>query len=74
MNCQQCSGKMIRMVPEGDTHERWVCDSCEAIFYEKWSQHESLGGCLGTFLAMKIMVFLESAILEKTRFSPRRKL
>ncbi len=34
MNCQQCSGKMIRMVPEGDTHERWVCDSCEAIFYE----------------------------------------
>ncbi len=34
MNCQQCSGKMIRMVPEGDTHERWVCSSCNSIFYE----------------------------------------
>ena len=34
MNCQNCTGKMVRIIPEGDTHERSVCTECNTIFYE----------------------------------------
>ncbi|MEM8547577.1 MAG: NUDIX hydrolase [Pseudomonadota bacterium] len=32
--CSNCGGRVMRAVPEGDTHERWVCPDCGAIHYQ----------------------------------------
>jgi ADP-ribose pyrophosphatase YjhB (NUDIX family) len=31
--CSACGSKVVQRVPEGDTHERAVCDSCGLIHY-----------------------------------------
>jgi ADP-ribose pyrophosphatase YjhB (NUDIX family) len=32
--CSQCGGAIVRQVPAGDTHERYVCAHCAAIHYQ----------------------------------------
>jgi ADP-ribose pyrophosphatase YjhB (NUDIX family) len=32
--CSQCGAPVARRTPPGDTHERYVCDACQAIHYE----------------------------------------
>ena len=32
--CSQCGAPVSRRLPPGDTHERYVCDACQAIHYE----------------------------------------
>ncbi|MEL7310130.1 MAG: NUDIX hydrolase [Pseudomonadota bacterium] len=32
--CSNCGHKVERAVPEGDTHERWVCPNCGMIHYQ----------------------------------------
>jgi len=32
--CSSCGQTISRQVPDGDTYERWVCDSCEKIHYQ----------------------------------------
>lgn len=32
--CNQCGALVVRRTPSGDTHERFVCDSCRTIHYE----------------------------------------
>lgn len=32
--CSDCGQSVSRKVPDGDTHERWVCDSCGKIHYQ----------------------------------------
>jgi len=32
--CSSCGQPVSRQVPEGDTHKRWVCDSCKRIHYQ----------------------------------------
>ena len=32
--CSDCGQSVSRKTPAGDTHERWVCDSCERIHYQ----------------------------------------
>lgn len=32
--CSLCGKTVSRKVPDGDTHERWVCDSCKHIHYQ----------------------------------------
>ncbi|MEO0575825.1 MAG: NUDIX hydrolase [Pseudomonadota bacterium] len=32
--CSNCGGAVSRAVPEGDTHERWVCTQCGMIHYQ----------------------------------------
>ena len=32
--CSSCGQTVSRRTPDGDTHERWVCDSCGAIHYQ----------------------------------------
>ena len=32
--CASCGSPVVRRVPPGDTHERWVCDECGEIHYQ----------------------------------------
>ena len=32
--CSNCGEAVARKTPDGDTHERWVCDSCGRIHYQ----------------------------------------
>ncbi len=32
--CSHCGQTVSRAIPEGDTHERWVCDDCGQIHYQ----------------------------------------
>ncbi|MEJ2128644.1 MAG: NUDIX hydrolase [Woeseiaceae bacterium] len=32
--CSQCGHTVSRKQPDGDTHERWVCDDCGFIHYQ----------------------------------------
>lgn len=32
--CSQCGAPVIRRVPDGDTHQRFVCDACRTIHYQ----------------------------------------
>ena len=32
--CSNCGHTVVRKVPEGDTHERWVCPECTVIHYQ----------------------------------------
>jgi len=32
--CSSCGQTVSRQVPDGDTHERWVCGSCKKIHYQ----------------------------------------
>jgi len=32
--CSDCGQTVSRKMPDGDTHERWVCDSCGKIHYQ----------------------------------------
>lgn len=32
--CSGCGQPVSRRTPDGDTHERWVCDACETIHYQ----------------------------------------
>jgi len=32
--CSQCGALVSRRTPTGDTHERFVCDSCQTIHYQ----------------------------------------
>ena len=32
--CSQCGQQVIRRVPDGDDHERWVCSACGTIHYQ----------------------------------------
>jgi ADP-ribose pyrophosphatase YjhB (NUDIX family) len=32
--CSDCGQSVSRKLPDGDTHERWVCDSCGRIHYQ----------------------------------------
>ncbi len=32
--CSSCGKHVTRRVPENDTHERWVCESCDTIHYQ----------------------------------------
>jgi ADP-ribose pyrophosphatase YjhB (NUDIX family) len=32
--CSDCGQSVSRKLPDGDTHERWVCDSCDKIHYQ----------------------------------------
>ncbi|MDX1499865.1 MAG: NUDIX hydrolase [Woeseiaceae bacterium] len=31
--CSECGKQLIRRVPPGDDHERWVCSACERVHY-----------------------------------------
>jgi ADP-ribose pyrophosphatase YjhB (NUDIX family) len=32
--CSECAQQVTRRVPEGDDHERWVCDACGLVHYQ----------------------------------------
>ncbi len=32
--CSECGAPVTRLIPPGDTHERYVCDRCTAIHYQ----------------------------------------
>jgi ADP-ribose pyrophosphatase YjhB (NUDIX family) len=32
--CSNCGQPVSRQTPDGDTHERWVCASCDTIHYQ----------------------------------------
>ena len=32
--CSTCGESVVRKVPAGDTHERWVCGACRAVHYQ----------------------------------------
>jgi ADP-ribose pyrophosphatase YjhB (NUDIX family) len=32
--CSSCGQQVSRRLPDGDTHERWVCDACDRIHYQ----------------------------------------
>ena len=32
--CSECGQSVSRKTPDGDTHERWVCDACDLIHYQ----------------------------------------
>lgn len=32
--CSSCGKHVARRVPENDTHERWVCESCDTVHYQ----------------------------------------
>ena len=32
--CSNCGQQVSRRTPDGDTHERWVCDACGRIHYQ----------------------------------------
>lgn len=32
--CSNCASAVSRAVPDGDTHERWVCPNCSLIHYQ----------------------------------------
>lgn len=32
--CSNCGQQVSRRVPEGDDHERWVCDACGLVHYQ----------------------------------------
>ena len=32
--CSDCGQLVARRVPEGDDHERWVCEACGRIHYQ----------------------------------------
>ena len=32
--CASCGSPVVRRVPPGDTHQRWVCDECGEIHYQ----------------------------------------
>lgn len=32
--CSECGQSVSRKTPDGDTHERWVCDTCGLIHYQ----------------------------------------
>ena len=32
--CSSCGGPVSCKTPEGDTHERWVCDDCGIVHYQ----------------------------------------
>ena len=32
--CSECGQPVSRKTPDGDTHERWVCDACGLIHYQ----------------------------------------
>ncbi len=32
--CSGCGQPVSRQTPDGDTHERWVCDACKTIHYQ----------------------------------------
>ncbi|MEM9172473.1 MAG: NUDIX hydrolase [Pseudomonadota bacterium] len=32
--CSKCGERVVRAVPQGDTHERWVCNACGMIHYQ----------------------------------------
>ena len=32
--CSDCGQTVSRKLPDGDTHERWVCDNCGRIHYQ----------------------------------------
>ena len=44
--CSQCRADIVVTVPAGDNRERFVCSSCEIIFYEN---PRIIAGCIPTF-------------------------
>lgn len=32
--CSNCGEFVVRKIPEGDSHERWVCNACDTIHYQ----------------------------------------
>jgi ADP-ribose pyrophosphatase YjhB (NUDIX family) len=32
--CSECGQPVSRKTPDGDTHERWVCDACGLVHYQ----------------------------------------
>ena len=32
--CSSCGAKVSRKIPDGDDHERWVCDDCDTVHYQ----------------------------------------
>ena len=32
--CSACGELVVRKTPEGDTHERWVCEACGVVHYQ----------------------------------------
>ena len=34
MTCQHCSDNIVKEIPEGDTHERSVCNNCNTVLYD----------------------------------------
>jgi len=32
--CSACGQSVSRKLPDGDTHERWVCDGCATVHYQ----------------------------------------
>ncbi|MCO4837788.1 MAG: NUDIX hydrolase [Oceanospirillaceae bacterium] len=44
--CSHCSALVNFIVPQGDNRQRYVCSSCEFIFYEN---PRIIAGCLATF-------------------------
>ncbi len=32
--CSACGASVSRKIPEGDDHERWVCDACHRVHYQ----------------------------------------
>lgn len=41
--CSQCGAPVSRLVPPGDTHERFVCAACQAIHYQN---PKIVAGCI----------------------------
>ena len=41
--CSQCGAPVRRLVPPGDTHERFVCAACQAIHYQN---PKIVAGCI----------------------------
>ena len=32
--CSNCGAEVVRRIPKGDDHERWVCESCDIVHYQ----------------------------------------
>ena len=61
--CSQCGALVARRTPTGDTHERFVCDSCLTIHYEN---PKMVIGC--------IPEWEDSILLCRRAIEPRRGL
>ena len=60
-HCSRCSALVSFIVPQGDNRHRYVCSSCEFIFYEN---PRLIAGCLPTFA--------DKVLLCKRAIEPRK--